>query len=365
MIQTSVLLISVYSLLIRGVLGGIVASKIAPEGSSTTDVPSAFSGANSVNYAYSQGIATVYYEYGDSQNPTVIMTGGWPNSANIYNGFANELAAKGLHVVVYDKRGFGQSDKPWGPWAYSLPNLADEMGAVIDAAAPNKKVAVFGDTWSPFAASEYCAMYPNNDKIGAILSIGVPSIDLSNQDLIDQTRNLVNDQQNLTRVLSSWASIAYQFGISVPVIPEAIEESGVASWIADDIQKVLNAANTSDQAVLSEILGPNLADGIMGILSLNRDDTSHGMQIYQWYVTNRLIPGIISGKMYRQYLPVEKVKVFELLGDTIENTLEIKTLSQRTPNLNLTYLNGTHFSFDSPENHQYMMETLLEWVPNL
>lgn len=355
------------SCIFASVLGDIqiAASTVAPYGSSTTDVPSDFPNANSLNYTYSQGLAVSYYEYGDASNPTLIVTGGWPPSAYIYNDIAATLATRGVHVVLYDQRGFGKSAHPWGPWDYSITNLANEMGAVIDAVAPNKSVIVGGDTWSPFIASEYCDMYPNSHRIEAIMSIGCPSFDLAAQTLIDQTRNLVSDQQNLTEIIGQWIALSYELEISIPVIPEILALTNAPGTFIDSVQNGLYALNNSNADALADILGSELSRQLLldfSQHSTSNTDTAHGEQKYQWYIDNRMIPGIISGKMYRQYLPVEKLKVFQLRNDTIETDLLIQNLGEHTPSLNLTYLDGTHWDFLQGDNSEIIIDTFVEWL---
>lgn len=349
--------------LIRGVMASIKATSIAPYDSSSTDIPSSFSGAVSHGYAESHGLYTSYYEYGNSSNPTVIMTGGWPSGASALSGFAEGLAHAGAHVVLYDTIGSGSSSHPWGSWDYSITNLADEMAAVIEAAAPNKKVATFGEAWTPFISSEYCAMHPDDGAIDTIFSIGIPCFDLSNQALIDQTKNLVNDQQNLTRVISQWASLAYMGLISFPAVPEALIDSGIPQYIVNELNDVFTALNTSDSQVLSSILGESLADGLLESLKYDKSDTSHGMQKYEWYVQNRLVPGILSGKMYRQYLPVDRLKVWMLKDDNIETNIMLEGLGEHTSaEPNITYLDSGHFGWGAHGNSKLMRSTIIEWI---
>lgn len=350
--------------LVHGVLGGVTVSTVAPYDSSTTDVPSNFPNASSLQFTYSQGLAVSYYEYGDPTNPTLIITGGWPVSAETFDDFAADMADRGLHVILYDQRGSGKSAHPWGIWDYSLPNLAEDMGAVIEAAAPNKEVAVFGEAWSPFIASEYCDMHPENGSIGTIFSVGVPSFDLATQSLIDQTKNLVHNQQNLTQVLAQWASISYMGVVSIPVIPEVLVQIGIPQWIADKLLDILKALHAADAGALNNQLGSNIASALTALTKGRNSDTSHGMLKYQWYVFNRLIPGIISGKMYRQYLPVDKLKVWMMNGDNIETKILIDGLGERTPNLNLSYLDGNHYNYKYGESGATIKATILEWMKN-
>lgn len=63
----------------------------------------------------------------------VVLTHGWPFNADMWDDLANELAERGYRVISYDKRGFGRSGQPWN--GYDFDTLADDLAAIIDAAA--------------------------------------------------------------------------------------------------------------------------------------------------------------------------------------------------------------------------------------
>jgi pimeloyl-ACP methyl ester carboxylesterase len=79
------------------------------------------------------GIAT--YEWGDPDAPTVVAVHGFASSA-IANwhvtGWTRELTRAGLHVLAFDQRGHGASDKPRSPGDYSMVLLVADLLGVID-----------------------------------------------------------------------------------------------------------------------------------------------------------------------------------------------------------------------------------------
>lgn len=79
------------------------------------------------------GIAT--YEWGDPDAPTVVAVHGFASSA-IANwhvtGWTRELIRAGLHVIAFDQRGHGASDKPHSPSDYSMVLLVGDLLDVID-----------------------------------------------------------------------------------------------------------------------------------------------------------------------------------------------------------------------------------------
>ena len=79
------------------------------------------------------GIAT--YEWGDPDAPTVVAVHGFASSA-IANwhvtGWTRELTRAGRHVIAFDQRGHGASDKPHDPHDYSMKALVGDLTAVLD-----------------------------------------------------------------------------------------------------------------------------------------------------------------------------------------------------------------------------------------
>ena len=61
---------------------------------------------------------------------TIVLIHGWPLSGQAWALQAPALEAAGYRVVTYDRRGFGQSDKPVSDYSYDV--LADDLQYVLD-----------------------------------------------------------------------------------------------------------------------------------------------------------------------------------------------------------------------------------------
>ncbi len=59
----------------------------------------------------------------------VILTHGWPLSADSWDEAAMAIANAGFRAIAYDRRGFGRSDQPLD--GYNYDTLADDLAAVI------------------------------------------------------------------------------------------------------------------------------------------------------------------------------------------------------------------------------------------
>jgi pimeloyl-ACP methyl ester carboxylesterase len=60
----------------------------------------------------------------------VVLIHGWPLSAQAWEPQVSALQSAGYRVVVYDRRGFGRSDKPQS--GYDYDTLADDLERVMD-----------------------------------------------------------------------------------------------------------------------------------------------------------------------------------------------------------------------------------------
>ena len=60
----------------------------------------------------------------------VVLVHGWPLDHQMWEYQATFLAAQGLRVITYDRRGFGKSSHPYQ--GYDYDTLADDLKAVLD-----------------------------------------------------------------------------------------------------------------------------------------------------------------------------------------------------------------------------------------
>ncbi len=70
----------------------------------------------------------LYYEDRGSGAPVVLIHG-WPVSQQMWENQILALASKGFRVISYDRRGFGESSKPWD--GYDYDTLADDLKGLL------------------------------------------------------------------------------------------------------------------------------------------------------------------------------------------------------------------------------------------
>ena len=59
----------------------------------------------------------------------VVLIHGWPMSADMWEYQLEALINAGNQVIMYDRRGFGKSSKPWGEYNYDT--LTDDLNAIL------------------------------------------------------------------------------------------------------------------------------------------------------------------------------------------------------------------------------------------
>ncbi len=73
-------------------------------------------------------IVNIYYEdLGKGKN--VVFIHGWPLSGAMWEYQMTQLPQQGMRCITYDRRGFGNSDKPFGPYDYNT--LAADLKAIL------------------------------------------------------------------------------------------------------------------------------------------------------------------------------------------------------------------------------------------
>ena len=74
------------------------------------------------------------------QGRPVVLTHGWPLSADMWDPQMMALADAGFRAIAYDRRGFGRSGQPWG--GYDYDTFADDLADVIEGAGASDATIV-------------------------------------------------------------------------------------------------------------------------------------------------------------------------------------------------------------------------------
>ncbi|MBN9024052.1 MAG: alpha/beta hydrolase [Rhizobiales bacterium] len=105
------------------------------------------------------------------EGPLVLLCHGFPETSHAWRHQVAALAAAGFHVVAPDMRGYGETDSPADPEAFTLFHLVGDMVGILDAlGAPTAIIA--GNDWGASVAWQAALMRP--DRFRGVVAIGVP-----------------------------------------------------------------------------------------------------------------------------------------------------------------------------------------------
>lgn len=103
----------------------------------------------------------LYYEDCGEGQP-VILIHGWPLSHKMWENQIEELVDAGFRCIAYDRRGFGESSKPWNNYDYT--SLALDLRTLIEELDLRDCVLV-GFSMGGGEVVRYLSMF-GNDRIG-------------------------------------------------------------------------------------------------------------------------------------------------------------------------------------------------------
>lgn len=122
------------------------------------------------------GVTLAAYECGRPGNPTIVAVHGYPDNHTVWDAVADLLADR-FHVVTYDVRGAGASDKPRAVRDYRMLHLVDDLAAVVDSASPDAPVHLLGHDWG--SVQSWSALNADRlaGRVATFTSISGPSLD--------------------------------------------------------------------------------------------------------------------------------------------------------------------------------------------
>ncbi|PRX43343.1 alpha/beta fold hydrolase [Salegentibacter salegens] len=131
-------------------------------------------------------IKLFYEDYGEGQ--PVILIHGWPLSHRMWEYQVEKIVDAGFRCISYDRRGFGDSDKPWE--GYDYDTLASDLNDVITALGLSK-VVVVGFSMGGGEVARFIGKYGTANIEKAALISAVPPFMLKTDDNPDGLENEV------------------------------------------------------------------------------------------------------------------------------------------------------------------------------
>ncbi len=134
-----------------------------------------FEGAQEQRVQSRDGTELAVVAGGAPSGRTVVLVHGYPDTKELWREVAAELAPR-YTVIAYDVRGAGESGAPRGPAAYDSERLADDLQAVLDAAAPDQPVHLVGHDWGGIAGWELLGEERFAGRLASFTTVAGPSL---------------------------------------------------------------------------------------------------------------------------------------------------------------------------------------------
>ncbi|MDX1587889.1 MAG: alpha/beta hydrolase [Oleiphilaceae bacterium] len=159
-----------------------------------------------------------YREWGDPQDPVVVMIHGWPESSWCWAPVVEHLK-NGLRVIAPDLRGLGDSERTEGLEHYHKLQLAQDVIALLDTLGI-RRFQLVGHDWGGVVAQEMALASPDRVERMVIMNIAI-------------INNLKGNQKVIEKVRSGSASqYWYQHFLQTPGLPEAMIPGAEEAWLS-------------------------------------------------------------------------------------------------------------------------------------
>ncbi|NYH79307.1 NAD(P)-dependent dehydrogenase (short-subunit alcohol dehydrogenase family)/pimeloyl-ACP methyl ester carboxylesterase [Actinopolyspora biskrensis] len=204
------------------------------------------------------GLRLAVEQHGDPSNPCVVCVHGYPDNRSVWDEVVTRLA-ESYHVVTYDVRGAGESERPAERDGYRLDRLVDDLAEVVNAVAPEKAVHLLAHDWGSIQSWHALTDQRLRTRIRSLTSISGPSLDHAASWVREQLRKPT--PKRLGKLFRQLARSGYIGFFQLPVLPELAWRSGM-------LRKVLRGLDDS-----ARYCSPRTSDAVAG-LELYRENMS-------------------------------------------------------------------------------------------
>lgn len=175
------------------------------------------------------GVRLAVQEHGDPRHPTIVAVHGYPDDHTVWDGVVALLAER-FHVVTYDVRGAGGSDKPRGRAAYRIAQLVEDFAAVLDTVSPDRPVHVLAHDWGSIQIWDAVTDPRFADRLLSFTSISGPSLDMAAAWL--RGAFLHGARRHQRAALRQLAASSYVAFFQLPWLPERVARVGLVQRAA-------------------------------------------------------------------------------------------------------------------------------------
>lgn len=152
--------------------------------------------------------------------PTVFLVHGYPDDHRVWDQLAAQLAPR-FHVVAFDVRGAGQSQRPSERRAYAIDRLAADI-VLVAGLVGGKRVHLVGHDWGSVQSWHAVTDEDAPERFASFTSISGPDLVYTREWIRGALRK--DRPAALRQLRSSWYIGMFQ----LPVVPELLWRSGLA-----------------------------------------------------------------------------------------------------------------------------------------
>lgn len=121
----------------------------------------------------------IHVEDSGGDGRPVVLIHGWPLSGASWSDQVPALSEAGYRVITYDRRGFGDSDKPHGGYEYDT--LADDLASLLEA-LDLRDVTLVGFSMGGGEVARYVARHGEGRLHSVVFAAAVPPYLLQTDD---------------------------------------------------------------------------------------------------------------------------------------------------------------------------------------
>jgi non-heme chloroperoxidase len=205
------------------------------------------------------GVRLAVHEHGMAGAPSILFIHGFSQSSHTWDAQVAHLARE-FHVVTYDMRGHGASDRPLDATSYTdSERWADELAAVIRAANLQRPVLV-GWSYGGYVITDYIRKY-GDGALGGVVFVGSSTrngTDEATAFLTDEVLAVFADVLSADPLprLDATAALAGMF--TTPGSVEWTRAFGTAMTVPQPIRLALFSRVLDNDDVLARIRVPTL-----------------------------------------------------------------------------------------------------------
>ena len=158
-----------------GAIGAIIAWKMLSRAGSVEweTVSDKIAHAENSHFIEVDGATVHYQEFGEKNDPTLLLIHGYTASTYVWNQIAPPLAAQNFHVVAIDLIGFGYSDKP-ASFDYTIASQARMIERLMNHLGIGKATMI-GSSYGGAVASTLALDYA--ERVEKLILVGAVAND--------------------------------------------------------------------------------------------------------------------------------------------------------------------------------------------